>query len=74
MADLPSGENDIRQMNIIAFPPEGRRVLLTNSHYRCSIYVTDSIEEGLTMSKKITDAELLMMRIFWREDRVLTFS
>jgi BlaI family penicillinase repressor len=26
------------------------------------------------MSKKITDAELLMMRIFWREDRVLTFS
>ncbi|MDR1209973.1 MAG: BlaI/MecI/CopY family transcriptional regulator [Clostridiales bacterium] len=26
------------------------------------------------MSKKITDAELLMMRIFWRENRVLTFS
>jgi BlaI family penicillinase repressor len=26
------------------------------------------------MGQKITDAELLMMRIFWREDRVLTFS
>jgi BlaI family penicillinase repressor len=26
------------------------------------------------MSQKITDAELLMMRIFWRENRVLTFS
>jgi BlaI family penicillinase repressor len=26
------------------------------------------------MGQKITDAELLMMRIFWRENRVLTFS
>jgi BlaI family penicillinase repressor len=26
------------------------------------------------MSQKITDAELLLMRIFWRENRVLTFS
>jgi BlaI family penicillinase repressor len=26
------------------------------------------------MSQKITDAELLIMRIFWRENRILTFS
>jgi len=26
------------------------------------------------MSQKITDAELLIMRIFWRENRALTFS
>jgi BlaI family penicillinase repressor len=26
------------------------------------------------MSKKITDAELQMMKIFWRENRVLTFT
>ncbi|MDR1132238.1 MAG: BlaI/MecI/CopY family transcriptional regulator [Oscillospiraceae bacterium] len=26
------------------------------------------------MRQRVTDAELLMMRIFWRENRILTFS